>query len=73
MNEFLKTDISGYIKDPLSQAVINTNDAEYNRVLMERSKAKEIVRLTQDVDNMKSELTEIKNLLMQIANGRQNG
>lgn len=73
MNEFLKTDISGYIKDPQSQAVINTNDAEYNRVLAERAKAKEIGRLTKDVDNMKSELTEIKHLLMQIANGRQNG
>lgn len=73
MSEFLKTDISGYIKDPFTQAVINTNDTEYNRVLAERSKAKEIVRLVQDVDNMKSELTEIKHLLMQIANGRQNG
>lgn len=73
MSRFINTNVSGYVKDPFSQAVINTDDAEYNRVLTERERAKKVAALCGDVDNIKSELSDIKTLLLQIVNGRQNG
>jgi hypothetical protein len=73
MAQFLNTNVSGFVKDPFSQAVINTDDAEYNRILAERERAKKVDALCHDVDNIKSELSDIKTLLLQIVNGRQNG
>lgn len=73
MSRFVNTNVSGFVKDPFSQAVINTDDAEYNRMIMERERAKKLSNLSSDVDNIKLELSDIKNLLLQIVNGRQNG
>jgi hypothetical protein len=73
MSRFISTNASGFVKDPFSRAVINTDDADYNRILLEREKAKKLATLTSDVDNIKSELMDIKTLLLQIVNGRQNG
>lgn len=73
MAKFLNTNVSGFVKDPFSQAVINTDDAEYNRIVAERERAKKVATLCHDVDNIKSELSDIKTLLLQIVNGRQNG
>lgn len=73
MARMLNTNVSGFVKDPFSQAVINTDDAEYNRILTERERAKKVAALCHDVDNIKSELSDIKTLLLQIVNGRQNG
>lgn len=73
MSKFLNTNISGFVKDPYSQAVINTNDAEYDRILVERERAKRVDALCYEVDSIKSELSDIKTLLLQIVNGRQNG
>lgn len=73
MGPFITTSTSGFVKDPSSQAIINTDDADYNRVMLERERAKKLATLTSDVDNIKSELMDIKTLLLQIVNGRQNG
>jgi hypothetical protein len=73
MSRFISTNASGFVKDPFSRAVINTDDADYNRILLERERAKKLATLTSDVDNIKSELMDIKTLLLQIVNGRQNG
>lgn len=73
MERFISTNVAGFVKDPISQAVINTDDAEYIRVMTERERAKKLAALSYDVDNIKSEMTEIKQLLLQIVNGRQNG
>jgi hypothetical protein len=73
MSGFINTNVSGFVKDPFSQAVINTDDAEYRRILTERERAKKVESLCCDVDNIKSELSDIKTLLLQIVNGRQNG
>ncbi len=73
MAHYINTNVSGLVKDPFSQAVINTDDGEYNRVLAERERAKKIASLSCDVDSIKSELSDIKTLLLQIVNGRQNG
>lgn len=73
MGQFIGTNVTGFVKDPLTQAVINTDDSDYIRVVTERERAKKLAALTSDVDNIKLELSDIKNLLLQIVNGRQNG
>jgi len=68
----VKTDIPGYFKTP-EGAVINTNDADYQRILNERRLAKEKQSFEQKVEDLESEIKDIKNLLMEFLNGRNNG
>lgn len=68
----VKTDIPGYYKTP-EGAVINTNDAEYQRILNDRRMAKERNAFEQRVEDLEADIKDIKNLLMQVLNGRNNG
>ena len=58
---------TGYVRDSISKAVINTNKADYQEY-MRRAKAREMQRdsLTdaiKEINSLKQELYEIKNLL----------
>ncbi len=59
-----------YIRDPFSKAVLNTDRAEYERFLAERQKNRLIVNLKNDVDNLRNDVSEIKQLLHQLINGK---
>lgn len=62
-----------FVRDPRTNAIINTNKSEYTEYISRReSKVKEqekIQTLEQDVADMKSDLEEIKSLLRGLANG----
>lgn len=68
---YAKTNHTGFYKDLTTKAVINTNDEEYQRILLERKKKKEISNLASDVSNLKQEITEIKSLLLVLINGNK--
>ena len=61
------------IRDPKTNAIINTNMSEYNEYLSRRdSKLKDnqkVQNLESDVVNMKEDLDEIKFLLRRLVNG----
>ena len=61
------------IRDPKTNAIINTNMSEYNEYLSRRdSKLKDnqkVQNLEYDVANMKEDLDEIKFLLRRLVNG----
>jgi len=61
------------VRDPRTNAIINTNRSEYNEYITNReSKVKEqqkIQELEVDVASMKDDLNEIKSLLRSLING----
>lgn len=62
----------GFLRDPKTNSIINTNMNEYNEYIM-RKKLKDegnqkIQDLEQDVANIKSNLDEIKTLLRRLIN-----
>lgn len=73
MQQFVRTETPGYLKDITTGAIINTNDAELQQLMIARQKAKETDIVKRELDKLKSEFSEIKNLLAQVLNGRQNG
>ena len=74
----LKTNISGYKKDPSTNLVINTNN-EYESYKQQKIKAKnmastrhELTETKKELETIRTELAEIKDLFRQIVNGKQN-
>lgn len=64
---YLKTDDESYMKDGSSGAVLNTNNAAYLAFKQQRQASKSNAKLRQDVDELKGEITEIKEILKMIA------
>lgn len=66
------TKIEGYsnlLRDPNSNAIINTDFNEYQKyIIMKNKKKDEIQVLKDEVLNLKSDINEIKNLLKELVN-----
>ena len=76
MNEFLKVEgHASLVRDPTTGAIINNNRTEYEVYLAMRSKAEareaEISQHTEDINNIKNELTDIKQLLLQLVSTKK--
>jgi hypothetical protein len=56
-------DAPGYMKDKNTGVVINTNTAEYERILERRRHQKQLSEVNNEVDSLKQELEEMKKLL----------
>jgi len=72
--EYVKVKGHDYlVRDPRTNAIINTNRSEYSEYITNReSKVKEqqkIQELEVNVANMKDDLNEIKSLLRSLVNG----
>lgn len=68
--------LSGYVRDVETNVVINTNKAEIEaarkrKQLMRQQKEQQLV-LADEVEDLKSEIKEIKDLLVQLVNGNNN-
>ena len=63
------------VRDLKSQAIINTDSDAYARYMSRKRKQKEqtdeIRSVIRDVNELKTEMREIKDLLIGLANGRQ--
>jgi len=53
--------------------VINTDDAYYRAIVAQRESERQTRQLNEKVHSLESELTEIRSLLVQITNRKQNG
>lgn len=66
----VKTETEGFMKDTSTGAFINTDDASYARFLAQRASIKKNNDLCNRIDAVENDLREIKNLLLQVVNGR---
>jgi hypothetical protein len=62
----IKTEIDGLLKDTSQNAFINTNDAEYKRLLESRKSNKKTQQLQNDIEFLKQEFTDIKSILIDL-------
>jgi hypothetical protein len=65
MSELVKTNITGYYKDPDSGMVINMNETEYHSYLSQKNQYKEYRATLDQVSELKKELEEMKKLFME--------
>lgn len=66
----VKTETPGFMKDTSTGAFINTDDTSYAKFVAERSKTKNSKDLSNRISAVEDDLKEIKNLLLQVVNGR---
>ena len=65
----IKTNVPGYYKDSDTNAIINTSD-EYQKFKQQRDKSKDYDALKNKVNKMENDISDIKNLLLQLVNGK---
>ena len=71
MSNFLKVEgHASLVRDTATGAILNNNRTEYEEYLDRKRKAEareaEISQHTEDINNIKNELTDIKKLLLQL-------
>ena len=68
-----KTDDERFVRDMHSTAVLNKDRDAYDRFLLERQQHLQQQQMAADVENLRGELSEIKQLLKQLLNGNTHG
>jgi hypothetical protein len=62
-----------YLRDDHTGAIINKDDNYYKMILSRREEKKKTEIFHQKIHSLECELTEIKNLLKQVLNGKNHG
>ena len=73
-HEFVQVkDHKHLVRDPYTNGIINTDVGEYDEYIARREAAKKekskASDMKEDLDNLKSEMNEIKSLLKELVNG----
>jgi hypothetical protein len=73
MGDYIKVDgKDGLVRDMSTRAIINTNKSDYqnylNRVAAAKEKQRQIEEHSQDINNIKTELSDIKQMLLMLLN-----
>lgn len=62
-----------FARDPVTKVVINTEDSYYKALVARRQDKKKNQQLEGEIKNLRSELSEIKELLQQVVSGKNYG
>ena len=62
-----------YVRDSISNAVINTDDSHYRSILLKRQQEKKTKAVETELDELRCELGEIKALLEKVISGKNYG
>lgn len=68
----VETNVPGFKKNTETGAIINTSEEGYNRIKAMRAEAKKNAELQNKMQSLETEITEIKNLLVQLLDGNRN-
>jgi len=66
-------EIKGYARDKKSRALVNMDKAAYKSFKQTRDSAVQVKHIQNQVNSLQGELKDIKNLLLQLVNGKNNG
>lgn len=58
------------LRQPGSQALVSNDSKSYQAYILQRDRNTKINQLSQDIDTLKGELGEIKDLLVKLINGK---
>lgn len=61
----MKTDLDGFVKDPDTGAVINTDFSDYDRYVSQKNQHKEYLKTKNDIASLQEEMAELKRLLLE--------
>jgi hypothetical protein len=64
MNNVIKTEREDFLRDQTNHALINTNVSAYKQYVQQRESQKKVVGIEHEVDTLKKDVTEIKEMLM---------
>lgn len=67
-----KTTSNGFMKDTSTNLVLNNNNTEYQLYLMQSQKIEREKMVQTDIEYLKKELRELKQLFQQCMNGKNN-
>lgn len=67
-----KTNVDGLVKDTENGVVLNNNVSEYELYLQNKMKVKQAKCIQEDIDNLKKEFCEIKSMLQELINRKNN-
>lgn len=67
---YAKTSHSGIVKNIDTHVVINTNDLEYKTILERRRQLKQSQAIESQIDSLRTEFLELKEMLKQVLSGR---
>jgi len=62
-----------FTRDPVSKAIINNEDSYYKAIVARRQDQKKNNELESELDSLRSELSDIKELLLQVVSGKKYG
>ena len=62
-----------YTRDPVSKAIINNEDSYYKAIVARRQDKKKNNELESEIDSLRNELSNIKELLQQVVGGKNYG
>jgi hypothetical protein len=72
-NNLLKTDDYRYVRDSRSTAILNIDKQGYAQYLKEREKHLQLYKAVDQVQGLQREMSDIKQMLQQLLNGKTNG
>jgi hypothetical protein len=64
MDNIIKTEREDFLRDQTNHALINTNVNAYKHYVQQRESQKKVVGIEHEVDTLKKDVTEIKEMLM---------
>jgi hypothetical protein len=69
----IETEAQGIFRDKSSMALINTDKAAYVQYKSQRAKAGTVNQLSNEVQSLKQDMVEIKQMIIQLAEVKSNG
>ncbi|MGA1049477.1 MAG: hypothetical protein ACO3UU_15850 [Minisyncoccia bacterium] len=66
--KYLVKDHPGLFRDPISKAIINENQKAFDKYMREKQLRDKNIHFENEINNMKSDIIEIKNILRELLN-----